>query len=179
MVSLYRQQWCVNPLAYDKLLFLLFMLSLLTACNEGSGFKPKTSAGDKVPASEHRTAVEAGSWKKVCTMDRADQLHKWKISDLRKANKPFLVVFGTPQHCTMCVDQLSRVASLQEKYTDRFAFLHIDEYRDDAVWVEWGVKGEPWTFIVDQKGIVRKVFPGPTDLALMERVIDEIIKEQG
>jgi len=164
---------------FHKLLSLLFALSFLVACNEGGGFKPKISAGDKVPASEHRTAAEAGSRKAVCSMERPDNLHKWKISELRKANKPFLVVFGTPQHCTMCVDQLIRVASLQEKYGDRFAFLHVDEYRDDAVWVEWGVKGEPWTFIVDQKGIVRKVFPGPTDLSVMELVIDEIIKEQG
>jgi len=174
-----RQQRLIGPLTgFFKSVTLLLALTLLAACNEGGSFKPKISTGDKVPASEHRTAAEAGSREAVCSMDRPDALHKWKISELRKANKPFLVVFGTPQHCTMCVDQLIRVASLQEKYGDRFSFLHIDEYKDDPVWVEWGVKGEPWTFIVDQKGVVRDVFPGPTDLSVMERVIDEIIKEQ-
>lgn len=109
-------------------------------------------------------------------MNTADNLHRWRISDLRAAGRPFLVVFGTPQHCTMCVDQLVRVASLQEKYGDRFSFLHVDGYKDNAVWVEWGIKGEPWTFIVDGEGMVRKVFPGPTDIALMENEIDKIIQ---
>jgi len=177
MILASRQRQNFYLLQFYKLLLILFALSLLSACND-RGFKPKIAEGDEVPASEHRTAAEAGSREAVCSMDRPDKLHKWKISELRKANKPFLVVFGTPQHCTMCVDQLIRVASLQEKYGDRFAFLHIDEYKDDPVWVEWGVKGEPWTFIVDQKGIVRKVFPGPTDLSVMELVIDEIIKEK-
>lgn len=154
------------------------LLMLLVGCGDNS-FKPDVAKGDKVPDSRNKILMPGGDRETVCGMNTADNLHSWRISDLRAAGKPFLVVFGTPQHCTMCVDQLVRVASLQEKYGDRFAFLHVDGYKDNAVWVEWGIKGEPWTYIVDGKGIVRKLFPGPTDRALMEKEIDQIIQEAG
>jgi len=164
-----------------KLLFnslsLILILTVVTACSETYG--PDVSRGEYAPASNNKPIPKTGTWRDVCSMDVADKLHRHRIADLRQAQKPFLVVFGTPQHCTMCVDQLVRVASLQEKYGERFAFLHVDGYRDDAVWVEWGIKGEPWTFIVDAQGVVRKVFPGPTDGAVMEQVIDEILQGTG
>ena len=150
----------------------------LTACSDES-FKPETGEGDIAPASHNRAIGAGETWRAVCSMDTADDLHHWTIAHLREQGKPFLVVFGTPQHCTMCVDQLIRVATLQEKYGDRFAVLHVDGYKDNPVWVEWGIKGEPWTFIVDGQGVVRKVFPGPTDVALMEHVIDTILGEAG
>ncbi len=153
-------------------------LSVLYGCDNDS-FQPDVANGGKVPASINRVLTDVASRKEVCSMDTADNLHSWRISDLRAAGKPFLVVFGTPQHCTMCVDQLARVAALQEEYGSRFAFLHVDGYRDNAVWVDWGIKGEPWTFLVDREGIVRKVFPGPTDPALMEAVIDQLLLEKG
>lgn len=149
----------------------------LVAC-EGDAFKPEVAEGDRVPNSSNRMIAAGETWRDVCSMNTADKLHGWNIADLLSKNKPFLVVFGTPQHCTMCVDQLVRVATLQEKYGDRFAVLHVDGYKDNPVWVEWGIKGEPWTFIVDDKGVVRKLFAGPTDVVLMEQVIVEILKEQ-
>lgn len=158
-----------------KLVCAMALLVLLVGCGDHS-FKPDVAKGEKVPESQNKILVAGGEREKVCSMNTADNLHRWRISDLRAAGRPFLVVFGTPQHCTMCVDQLVRVASLQEKYGDRFSFLHVDGYKDNAVWVEWGIKGEPWTFIVDGEGMVRKVFPGPTDIALMENEIDKIIQ---
>ena len=98
-------------------------------------------------------------WRRVTTMDTRVRLYRWRIADLLAEGKPFIVVFGTPQHCTSCVDQLSRVAMVEEQYGEHFAFVHVDGYKDNAVWVEWGIKGEPWTFVVDQHGRVRKVFP--------------------
>jgi len=159
-----------------KVLLLLLGVVLLGAC-DSEAYGPDVSVNDKIPNSDNRLVAAGESWRDVCSMDTPDGLHNWRIADLLSENRPFLVVFGTPQHCTMCVDQLVRVAALQEKYGDRFAFLHVDGYRDNAVWVEWGIKGEPWTFIVDSDGIVRKIFPGPTDVVLMEQVIDEVLQE--
>jgi hypothetical protein len=79
----------------------------------------------------------------------------------------------------MCVDQLSRVAMVEEKYGERFAFVHVDGYKDNAVWVEWGIKGEPWTFVVDGRGRVRQVFAGQTEVALLEDQVRALLKEVG
>ncbi|HHJ35474.1 MAG TPA: hypothetical protein ENJ87_06890 [Gammaproteobacteria bacterium] len=155
---------------------ILVLLSILSGC-DGKSFKLDLAEGDTVPVSINKIESDVDSWKEVCSMDIADHLHGHRISDLRAAGKPFLVVFGTPQHCTMCVDQLVRVTGLQEKYGERFAFIHSDGYRENSVWVDWGIKGEPWTFVVDGKGEVRKLFAGPTDDALMEAEIDKLLAE--
>ena len=157
----------------------LFVMALsLASCGE-HGVPPKLKVGDSVPRSHNRVLQPAEDWHAVTTMDTRVDLYRWRIADLIAQRKPFIVVFGTPQHCSSCVDQLSRVAATAEKYGERFAFVHIDGYRDSSVWVEWGVKGEPWTFAVDTRGRVRKVFPGQTEPSLLEDQVRGFLAEAG
>lgn len=150
---------------------------LLGACNESGSISPGLTVGDSVPRSNNLTVPAGGDWRQVSTLDTPADLYRWRIADLLQQGKPFLVVFGTPQHCTMCVDQLVRVAVMEEKYGDRFAFIHVDGYKDNAVWVEWGITGEPWTFVVNAKGRVSSVFPGQTELSVLEREVQRVLKE--
>lgn len=162
----------------QKTLYLLLTVLLVVACDIQPGaFGPTTRVGDLAPKSQNMTVEHVDDWYKVSSMDTKVDLYRWKIKDLLQQNMPFLVVFGTPQHCSMCVDQIIRIAVMQEKYGDRFAFVHVDGYRDNSVWVEWGVRGEPWTFLIDKKGKVRKVFPGQTEIALLEREVLLLLKE--
>lgn len=151
------------------------LLSLTVGCSEKPGVQAKISVGDQVPKSNNLTVSDPDKWYEISSMDTKVPLYKWKIADLVGQSKPFLVVFGTPQHCTMCVDQITRVAVMAEQYGERFAFVHVDGYRDSPVWVEWGVTGEPWTYLVDGKGTVRSVFPGQTELGLLTLEIDKIL----
>jgi hypothetical protein len=160
-----------------KLVAVVATALVLVSCKGEGGLRAKVGVGDLAPKSENRVVLRDDDWHQVSTMDTKVRLYRWRIADLIEQHKPFLVVFGTPQHCTMCVDQLTRVAVMEEKYGERFAFVHVDGYKDNAVWVEWGVKGEPWTFLVDGKGVVRKVFPGQTELSLIEEEIESILKE--
>ena len=152
----------------------------LSGCGEDAGGKflrTKVGVGDGVPPSRNRTVVDPADWHQVSTMDTKVDLYRWVIADLLDAGRPFLVVFGTPQHCTMCVDQIVRVQIMQEKHGDRFAFIHVDGYKDNPVWVEWGVTGEPWTFMVDAHGNVSKVFPGQTEIGLLEDEMHRLMKD--
>jgi thiol-disulfide isomerase/thioredoxin len=153
---------------------LLAAVTLLAACSH-DGIAPKLGVGDAVPRSINRVLAPGEDWRRVTTMDTRVRLYRWRIADLLAQRRPFIVVFGTPQHCTSCVDQLSRVALVEEKYGEQFAFVHVDGYKDSAVWVEWGVKGEPWTFVVDTQGRVRKVFPGQTETALLEEQVRALL----
>ncbi len=164
---------CARVKRVAALAGLLAIVLLFVGCNEG--FRPRVAVGDRVPASENRLPATPEAWRDVCTMNTPDRLHTERIANLIQNGRPFMVVFGTPQHCTMCVDQLVRIATLKEKYQDRFAFVHVDGYMDNAIWVEWGVTGEPWTFIVDRTGVVSAVFPGPTDNAVMEAAIEKVL----
>jgi len=153
--------------------FCLVAAFLLAGCD--GGLRQKIGVGDAVPKSLNKVLSAGQEQKTVSTMDRKARLYRWRIADLVEQGRPFLVVFGTPQHCSMCVDQLTRVAYMEEKYGERLAFVHVDGYKDSAVWVQWGVKGEPWTFLVDAKGRVKSVFPGQTELPLLDREITRLL----
>ena len=163
-------------------LLVLTMATLLAAsgCGEETGrnvLSGKVGVGDEAPPSRNRTVADSADWHQVSTMDTRVDLYRWEIANLLGEGRPFLVVFGTPQHCTMCVDQIVRVQIMQEKHGDRFAFIHVDGYKDNPVWVEWGVTGEPWTFMVDAHGKVRKVFPGQTEIGLLEDEMERLLKD--
>ena len=151
---------------------------LLISCSE-YGVPKKLKVGDDVPHSQNRVLEPGEDWRTVTTMDTRVNLYRWRIADLIAQKKPFIVVFGTPQHCTICVDQLSRVAMVEEKYGERFAFIHVDGYKDNNIWVDWGVKGEPWTFVVDDRGQVRQIFQGQTDTSLLEDQVRSLLAGAG
>ena len=170
----------VSTLRAALLSMLVGAALALYGCGEDAGgnlLRTKVGVGDEAPPSRNRTVVDPAHWHQVSTMDTKVDLYRWVIADLLDARKPFLVVFGTPQHCTMCVDQIVRVQVMQEKHGDRFAFIHVDGYKDNPVWVEWGVTGEPWTFMVDARGTVRKVFPGQTEIGLLEDEMHRLLKD--
>jgi len=166
----------VNPVPRRAALASLALL--LAACSE-HGVPKKLKVGDAVPMSRNHILEPGADWRSVTTMDTRVRLYRWRIADLIEQKRPFIVVFGTPQHCTMCVDQLSRVALVEERYGERFAFVHVDGYKDNTVWVDWGVKGEPWTFVVDRRGRVRQVFPGQTETSLLEDQVKSLLAEAG
>ena len=152
----------------------------LAGCGDEPGhgaLRAKVGVGDEAPRSRNRTVADPAEWYRVSTMDTKVDLYRWEIADLIERSRPFLVVFGTPQHCTMCVDQIVRVQIMHEKHGDRFAFLHVDGYKDNAVWVEWGVTGEPWTFLVGADGKVSKVLPGQTEIGLLEDEMRRLLKD--
>jgi len=153
---------------------LLTVAMLLISCSE-HGVPAKLKVGDDVPQSHNRVLKAGQDWREVTTMDTRVNLYRWRIADLIAEKKPFIVVFGTPQHCSMCVDQLSRVAMVEEKYGERFAFIHVDGYKDSDILVAWGVKGEPWTFVVDGRGQVRHVFHGQTETSLLEDQVRSLL----
>ena len=164
----------------------LFQLSILAAllllssgCNEESITGAKLRVGDLVPRSDNLTVEDQNLWYEVSTMDTKVELYRWKISSLLEDKRPFLVVFGTPQHCTMCVDQIKRIAVMDELYGDRFSFVHVDGYKNSDIFVEWGVKGEPWTYVVDRDGKIQSIFPGQTELGVLQLEIDKIIGQAG
>ena len=162
------------------LILVLGAGALLAGCGDEPGhgvLRAKVGVGDAVPRSRNLTVANPAEWHRVSTMDTKVDLYRWEIAELLDLDRPFLVVFGTPQHCTMCVDQIVRVQIMQEKHGDRFAFIHVDGYKDNAVWVEWGVTGEPWTYLVDADGKVSKVFPGQTEIGLLEDEMQRLLKD--
>ena len=171
----------VSTMRTALLIASLFTVGALSGCGEEAGrnaLSAKVGVGDEAPKSHNRTVTDSVDWHQVSTMDTRVDLYQWEIADLIDRGQPFLVVFGTPQHCTMCVDQIVRVQVMQEMFGDRFAFIHVDGYKNNPVWVEWGVTGEPWTYFVDRHGRVSNVLPGQTELGLLEEEMRRLLEDK-
>jgi hypothetical protein len=98
-----------------------------------------------------------------CTAYNPDpDLHNHTIAELVAAHKPFILLFGTPAHCTQCQNQIDTVRSYREKYDHAFEVVHIDQYKNGQVYTALGVRGDPWTFLIGADGVVEKIFPGVT-----------------
>jgi peroxiredoxin len=84
------------------------------------------------------------------------------IAEEVAAHKPFILLFATPAHCTQCQNQIDTVHSYHEQYKHAFDVIHIDEYKNGNVYTALGVRGDPWTFLIDATGTITGVYPGVT-----------------
>lgn len=84
------------------------------------------------------------------------------IADEVAAHKPFILLFATPAHCTQCQNQIDTVHGYYEQYEQAFDVIHIDQYKNGRVYSALGVRGDPWTFLINAAGTITGVFPGVT-----------------
>lgn len=115
-----------------------------------------------------------------CTAYNPDpDLHDHTIAELVAAHKPFILLFGTPAHCTQCQNQIDTVRSYREKYDHAFEVVHIDQYKNGQVYTALGVRGDPWTFLINADGVIQDIFPGVTTWDNLEGAIRRMLGKDG
>jgi hypothetical protein len=97
------------------------------------------------------------------------------IAEEVAAHKPFILLFATPAHCTQCQNQIDTVHSYHEQYHHAFDVIHIDEYKNGAVYTAVGVRGDPWTFMIDAQGTITGIYPGVTTWDDMDPAIEKML----
>ncbi len=114
--------------------------------------------GDPVPAGELDSRARDGG----AIPDEA--LHRVSIAEAIERVRPAVVVFSTPVYCVsrFCGPVTDMVAELQQRFSDRAEFIHIEIWKDFEANVitetatEWlyrdGTLQEPWLFIIDERG---------------------------
>lgn len=151
------------------------------------------AVGSPAPASITPLASEAADITHITTASEPSPvLYGVSIHEAIAEGKPFAVVFSTPRYCTTgtCGPQLQQVSDLQVRYGDRANFIHVEVYKNphlfgdgkrpgkddiaDAV-REWGLPTEPWTFVVDDQGIVRAKFEAFAPAASIEAALLEVM----
>lgn len=94
----------------------------------------------------------------------APRFYRTSIRQAVEAAIPFVVVFGSPRHCSSagCAHMLD-VAKRVAAGTTELTFIHVELYRDpeseaperlDPAVGEWGLPSEPWLYVVGADGIV-------------------------
>lgn len=102
----------------------------------------------------------------------------------REDGRPQLIVFATPQFCAtrMCGPVLDVVETLRPAYGKRIVFTHQEIWDDFAsqqtypAVAQWGLRTEPWIFVVDGNGIVRGRFEGLVTVRELEAAVQQVLK---
>lgn len=139
-----------------RTLSLILFSFLLSACAteppEGT-----LEIGAKAPSLRTKMADDVGGDLSRLTSYRYpdERMYQYSIDDALKLGKPIVVEFATPGHCTVCDKQLQMLKAMIDKYGKEVLFLHMDQYMNPEAFIAFKVKGDPWTFVVDETGVVQ------------------------
>jgi hypothetical protein len=114
----------------------------------------------------------------------APQLHRVDFAAVL-GRRPVVLVFATPLLCRsrVCGPVVDVAAEVQQELGDRVAFIHQEIYRDNEVARgfrpqvgAWRLPTEPWTFVIDRRGIVRDRFEGAVSVAELRRAAARVAR---
>ena len=143
--------------------------------------------GHPAPASVTPRGPDVDDLATITTSANPDpDLYQLSIHQALQADKPLVVVFATPAFCVTaaCGPQVAVVSELKERFLGRANFIHVEVVKNphlveggrpsvefvEAV-TQWGLPTEPWTFIVDEDGLVRDKFEA---FATLEELADSL-----
>ena len=149
--------------------------------------------GSPAPRSHTKTASDADALTNITTdPNPAPGLYRLSISDALDEPKPLLVTFATPAYCrtATCGPQMNVLKRLKDKYADRVNFIHVevydnpDEIREQGfsaakvapALAEWGLPSEPWTFIMDDGGVIRAKYEGFAPADELQTAISALLR---
>ncbi len=135
--------------------------ALLGACGQGPGSSHNLSMslqlGEAAPKVRTKTLADVGGdVSRITTYRQPDErMYQYSVDRALASGKPILLEFATPAHCTPCDRQLQMIKSLMQKYQTQMIFLHMDQYDNPEAYKAFRVPGDPWTFVIDKRGVVR------------------------
>lgn len=147
---------------------------------------PSLAPGEKAPRLHTPTAADVNNDLRQLTSVRVGEpnpaFYELSLDKAIASGKPTLVLFATPAFCQtrFCGPAYQITSELQKKYGEVVNFIHIEVYTglpDPAVnnWqlapamVEFGLRTEPWTFLIDGEGTVVYRVEGLFTTAEIER----------
>jgi len=148
------------------------------------GFPGIPGVGDKAPVIHTPTADDVGGdMAKIDTRVPPDQMHQVDFADV-VGKKPIVLVFATPALCQtrVCGPVVDIAQQVADVYGDRADFIHMEVYKDNDIskgprrqLTEYGLESEPWTFLVDDKGVVRDRLEGAYGVSELEEAMGTIV----
>jgi len=156
-------------------LFTACLFVFLSGC--GEQYSSGLEKGSLAPRLPTKTLADVGGdMSKITTYRQPDaRMYQYSLDKALALGKPIVLEFATPGHCTVCDEQLQAVKALMGKYQDQVLFLHMDQYQNPQAFKAYRVMGDPWTFFIDDKGIVRQSRAGRMLYEEMELSIKAIL----
>jgi len=144
------------------------------------------AVGSKALPTPTLVATGKAALAKVCTRTPPCDLHAVSLDRALASGRPTVVSFSTPLFCSsrMCgpvVDELLVVAD--QVRPAQANLVHVEIYPDQKApdkpvraFTAWGFQTEPWTLVVDGKGIVRARFEGPLTAGQLQDALRPLLR---
>jgi len=151
----------VRPLQRARVLAAILALLVLSACDSHARQSRNSSLslqlGELAPRVHTKTLNDVGGdVSRITTYRQPDErMYQYSVDEALVSGKPVLLEFATPAHCTPCDRQLQMIKSLLQKYQGKMIFIHMDQYDSPEAYKAYHVPGDPWTFVIDGRGVVR------------------------
>lgn len=138
-----------------------------------------------IPTDSPTLASTGGDLDRLSTSTRPDrELYRLSVADALKAHVPFVVTFATPKFCQTrtCGPVVDVVSSVRKRFAGSpVRFVHVEIYEDNDPangtnrWVDdWKLPTEPFTFVVDERGIVRAKLEGAFSARELEAAVQKL-----
>jgi hypothetical protein len=156
--------------------------------NEGPsvGHSPVPRVGEKAPSIHTPTAADVGGdLAKIDTRLPHDQMHAVDFADVA-GKKPVVLVFATPALCQsrVCGPVVDVAQQVADEYEGKADFIHMEVYNDNDLGKgirpqlrAYHLPTEPWTFLIDRRGIVRDRIEGAYGVSELEEAMQSIVPD--
>jgi hypothetical protein len=133
------------------------------------------AVGVKAPRSATPTLADASAASLTTRRPPDFELLRYSVAGALAAHRPFVVTFATPRFCTSrtCGPVVDVVDTVRKRFASSpVRFIHVEVFRNNEPgngynrWMrQWGLRSEPWTFLVGRDGRVQAKFEGSVSAA--------------
>lgn len=153
---------------------------------------PEPAVGDPAPPSEQILLSDVDDISEIdSSYPPHPEMHQITVADALELDVPIVLYVGTPAFCEsrVCGPVMEAVMDpLYDEYSDEATFIHVEpfqlkELREGTARIpvplteEWGLRSEPWIFVIDSEGLVAAKFEGMAGLDEVETVVRGLLAE--
>ncbi len=142
------------------------------------------NVGDTPPASANRTAATHD----IAALTSGNQpnpaLYQMTVAEALANGRPSVITFATPAFCAtkFCAPVVDSVEQAYAQYGDQADFIHLEIFKDfqamtqaDEV-LEWALASEPWTYVLDENGVIVARMGGPVAPQEVTAVLAQVLE---
>ena len=146
------------------------------------GEYPIPRVGEKAPVIHTPTAGEVSDISQIDTRVPPDDMHSEDLADIL-GKKPVVLLFATPALCVsrVCGPVTDEAQQVKQEFGDRVAFIHQEVYNNNNIqdgprpqMTAYGLRTEPWCFVIDRNGKVSTVLQGPFGVRELEAAVRKV-----
>ena len=140
------------------------------------------TVGRRAPRVSTPTVEDVGLITEIETRSPPDTMHRDDLADVL-GRKPVVLLFATPALCTsrVCAPVVDVAEQVRNTAGNDVAFIHMEIWEDNdpaAALREqvraFGLKTEPWLFVIDEEGVIRTRIEGAFGLGELERAVGQV-----